>query len=343
MPDIVMPEVIQVEAYYKNRCILIRNDRVAGYCNWVKQQIDDDIQEVSSFPAFLDATRELTARRKVVVAIGDSRTGTVANWPWFLSKDYDQREGAELVVVNFGGWVDFIESHFGRLEFYLPWLTNHSGPAEVAVIAFGSIGDMLHKQMMFETFMDKGGQELLSNAEKQLLSHRLGHELERLVRDTPADWQDVSRWIARRILAAIKTIDQLCLENKASFFAILEPNAYPDFSPGYQGTLRRLHSNDKVGPESFDEWCRLKGFPRSTADCGPVNGNKYPLRPILDHLRNLWSAQALKSSNGKFIDWSELFINIDECYFTEYDALHFNERGSRLIAKSVAKILSGQN
>ena len=326
------PPVLQAEAYYGDSYILIRNSRTENVVEVTKRNIAKAFCEVPDFPAFLDATAGLTKGARVLVALGDSKTANVLNWPSVLA--YTHLPGTDFVVVNLADWARCSEEDAPMLEYYLHWL-NDQGAASSFVVLLHGLRDITDRLVKYDNFMDHDHPVLLSDVEEQLTAHRYGRELARLSEEIPTEWDVAYRWIARRILAVVKLLDRLCVDANSHFFDILEPSSYADCSPGYQLALRRAYETQANPAAPFEAWCRKRGYIRD-----PSAFHVRDLRAILEHLRELWQAEARRSRHGIYLDWSGLFRDIDDCCFNEiFDAVHYNQLGVRLITDSVFNLL----
>lgn len=344
IPAIPPPAVLQAEAYCGDTCVLIRNSRTENVADLTKRlivngdlvsrfrRVPTAFYEVPDFPAFLDATVGLTKGARVLVALGDSKTANVGNWPSVLA--YTHLLGTDVVVVNLADWALCSEANAPLLEYYLHWLNAQAVSGSLVVLLHGlrDIGDRI---VNYHNFMEHGHPVLLSDVEEQLTAHRYGAELARLSEAIPTEWDVAYRWIARRVLAVVKLLDRLCVDTNTQFFAVLEPNSYPDYSPGYQAALRRAYEIQADPAASFEAWCGERGY---TPD--PSALNTRDLRTSLEHLRALWQAEGRRSRHGAYVDWSGLFRNVDDCCFNEnFDAVHYSQLGIRLIAEAVFDLL----
>jgi len=327
------PLVLQAEAYRgQSYFVMTRNGHTENVVELTRRYVSEPIVEVPNFAAFLEQTAPAIQGASVIVALGDSRTSNFSNWPRAVAK-CDARD-VEAVVVNLADWARTCEEHVPVLQFYLDWLKSH-GAAQADIVVVLGLTDIVNKIDLFADFMKSQRSEPVSDAEIGLRDHKYGSELARLGDDIPTEWADAYQWVPRRILAAAKLLDRLCADAGRRFFAILEPTAYEDCAPGYITALHAAYEAEADRSTPFDDWCIARNYAHN-----PSIHRVYDLRGMLETLRELWRAQDLRSNHGRYIDWSDLFRDIEECCFqSHFDAVHYNERGVGEIARAAADIL----
>lgn len=130
-------------------------------------------------------------------------------------------------------------------------------------------------------------------------------------------------------------IDRTCADAGAKFYAILEPNAYSDNSPGYLSALRQTYEEDAPLDLDFMAWRQQRSYA-----CDPSEYFGQDLQPIIDQLRTLWRAQKVRSDHGIYADFSDLFQAFEGFYYSRvFDAVHYNHAGAVLIADALSDLL----
>jgi hypothetical protein len=334
MPEDSIPLVQQAEAYHRDSYILIHNDKTESVIALTRRYVAEPISEVTDFPAFLDATADMIKNARVIVALGDSRTANFSNWPRILATSH--LRATNVVVVNLADWARCSEEHVAVLEFYLAWLREHDA-AGISVVLIAGLTDMHSKLEYYTEFAENNASTFASETEERLSTGSYSAELAELNEDVPTEWDIAYRWIARRILAIVRVLERLCRDAEAQFFAILEPNSYADCSPGYERALRRAYETQTDGVMPFEAWCHERLY-----SLDPSAFHARDLRAILDQTRRSWRVGGDRIRHGRYIDWSALFFDIDECCFDpHFDAVHYNERGKEMIAGAVFDLLGG--
>jgi len=331
------PVVWQAEAYCGKDYIAIRNSKTENVLNITKQLLADQInlREVSDFTAFLENIYQFlnnTPITQIIVALGDSTTANYNNWPRILST----LEGrSDLLVVNLADWGFSVENHILVAEHFLKWLNaamtwKESNVLDISTVMLCGLTEGYLRLGEFIAFSHGERITPLHEHEELLTGHRYGGLLARLTGEFPADKKSVDRWIARRVVALAGLLGAICADAGSRFYGILRPTPYDDLAPGYLNALRRAYQAD-AAPSGFEEWCRDRGYKIDQSARFDLD-----LRPILNHLVELWPQQTGGFENSDYLDWSDLFREIDElCWEEDFDALHFNGVGTRLIAEGV--------
>lgn len=330
----VVPNVDQAEAYCGDSCVLIRNAKTERVAEQTRAVFGDNLRETPDFRGFLGAIEPAVAGAEVIIALGDSTTANVHNWPFILADKH--LRGSNGVVVNLADWARSSEAHVRVIEYYLDWLQGRFAAASTVVLMIGmrDINERLH---LYDGFMSQGDRRLLSQDEEDLTNHRYGAELARLAEEVPAEWEAASEWIARRIVAGVKAMEQICADAGSRFLAILEPSSYPDCSPSYLHALHRAYRADAEAVTTpFEQWLNSHRYVRDPSIFGP-----HDHRPALNELRRLWQQRSDNPSSGHYLDWSGLFRGtVESCFQSQFDGVHYNTLGAGLIADAVAKSLA---
>jgi hypothetical protein len=325
----ISTSVLQAEAYFADEYVLIRNKRTAEVVDLTKSKVDGPVREVPDFTSFLAETTTLIRGRRVLIALGDSRTANFTSWPRTLSRSH--LHNSDVVVVNFADWSRPSEYHVRVLEFYLEWV-RRCEVSDVFTVFVAGLTDIERKFDCYQWFLDGTRHLAISDIEDELTSHAHAAALKRLAEEVPTEWEDAHPWIVRRIIALTNLLNRLCREAGGGFIAALEPSSYADHSPAYERELRRVYEAEAAGTLDIRAWCKLRGY---ALDHGPS------ARPVLDRLRKAWQAEARRSPDNNYVDWSCLFRDQEECCFRQelFDATHYNELGASLIADAVSRLL----
>jgi hypothetical protein len=330
MSETAVPEVLQAEAYIGDAYILIANSKTADEVEFTKQVVDRPVRGVPDFAAFLDETAPLIAGRRVLIALGDSRTANFNNWPHAVA-----RRRSDIAVINLADWACSAEVHLPALEFYLRWLVD-KGTIAADVVLFGTLRELGDRMFFHSSFMNNVHPHPFSEDEESLISHRYGAELASLADDIPTEGEDaIKLWVARRILALTRLFDGVCAEVGCRFIAVIEPVSYGDYTPSYPRALKSSYLAAKTGDAPFEEWCREQDYVLD-----PSGYFEPGIRQAFEYLRKLWQREAGRSRRAKYVDWSGLFHNEETgCFDIHFDAMHYNEHGAELIADAVVDLL----
>jgi amino acid adenylation domain-containing protein len=315
--------VDQAEAYFDDELLLIRNHKTAWVAAITKRRVPVGVSEVSDFEGFLATIARRVPGAKVIVALGDSTTANCSNWPRRLTAiPTFCRSGT--IILNLADWSAFANSHVERLELMLDWLRRH-GAGDLAVVFFGGFADGHASFKYYQEWLTHKRAEPFSPHDVRLALHKFGDELRRLNREPPAAGAEATDWIASRVLATLRLIEQICAAAHSAFVAVLQPLPYEDFAPGYYRALRRLY-DDETHPGSFEIWrCE-----RAHDETGT--------RPVFDALRSAWSEAKFKSRHGIYLDCSTLLKACDDDCFN-VDGEHYSPMATHLIAEMIASHL----
>lgn len=333
--DDAVPRLEQAEAYCSDHYVLICNSKTEVVVDITKRAFGKKVEEVPDFQSFLHALGTIS-HRGVLVALGDSTTANYANWAAKLAFGGAARQ-RNLLVVNLADWSKTAVDHVYTLQFFLKWLRERSD-GKVQVVFVGGLTDIHERYFFYHRLINHGHSGLLPG-EEDLETHRYGATLARLNGEIPVEEEEVSLWLARRALAAVRMLERLCVDANADFAAVLHPLAYEDYAPGYLRTLRRLYDAATTDQSEFEDWCRQRGyFP------DPSAALSQDLRPGIEALRTLWSSGVRDSSvapaQSGFVDYVALFQNTDtSCFNEHFDALHLGELGAGLLAEAISGLL----
>jgi hypothetical protein len=329
------PVLEQAEAYFRDAVVAIRNPTTENVLDITQKIFNLQIKGVSDFSEFLATISEFDSL-SVVVALGDSTTANVTNWPRFLlgNPRFIRRD---ILVLNLAGWSTSVGEHVRTVEFIVPWLSRHFG-ARPTVVFCGGVVD-LARRLFFHTEFVRGRRESpLISIENSLEAHEEGAAFRRLNRLFPVESGSIGRWIVRRFMAAVGILERVCNRNEAPLIAALQPLCYEDYSPGYSRALRRLHEAE-TPTKSLEDWCLERGYSIDLS-FRFSRGLEHDLRPIVEMLRAAWHSEITPSSRAHYVDYAELFRYADACCFArDFDGIHYDPIGSQLIADAIAGIL----
>ncbi len=330
--DTLLLKVDQAEAYCADAYVLIRNGKTEKVADASKASVVGAISEVADFRAFLEQLAGRVRGAKLLIALGDSTTANLSNWP---SKVFVRMaRWHHCVVINLANWDVSAGHHANQLEYLLEWASQQAA-SDVQVVFLGGVVDVAQRIKFYSRFLDSAYWTPMLPDEIELESHKYGSELARLCQDVPAEDELVHRWIARRTLAALKILARLCAEAGAGFSAILQPLCYPGLCPGYDQVLQQLY-NREASTKEFESWCREREyFPDLSCWCSEA------MRPILEMLRKAWHPPGSSTRYCSFVDQSMLFSEIADvsCFQRNFDAVHYSQLGVSLLADAITALL----
>jgi hypothetical protein len=336
-----LPLLEQAEAYLRDDCVLIRNERTARIADLTREHVQDHLTEVPNASAFLDVIGVMTRGSNVVITLGDSTTANFTNWPRVLARSTPVNNSG-TVVLNLADWDISVGDHIGRLQRILPFLRERE-VKHIDVVFFGGLLDWVHRRIRYEKFIVGGLTSPLILAEIDLEEDQCAVELTRVTRNIPSESNAVDRWIVRRILAVVRMLRRICADAKASFIAVLQPLCFDELVPAYRAALNRQYEEAR-SPLSFVDWCREhRYYPDLThraVEDWHLTGN---IRSGLELLSSSW--HELGDQESTFIDFSGLFRFFEDCpYDNHFDAVHLESSGTgiALIAETIAGLLKAK-
>jgi hypothetical protein len=318
--------VRQAEAYGRDTYLMLRNDITDRIAEVTKNVLGRDHPTMSMLwvpdaPAFVEQVTRLVRGSQVLIALGDSVTANYSNWPFRLFQDLKSHK--PITVINLADWGTISCDHVDHLAFILRQVV-HSAEYCQTVFVCG-LWDFAQRLKAYNEHFD------ITPAEVKLEDHEYGGELANLNRNIPTEREAADRWIARRTLAGISMLEQMCVNAGGGFTAVLPPICYEDYAPAYLRELRQLHAAEGAS-SSFEAWCRERRFSPDASSSLATD-----LRPVLDAVRQGWRRRDRLSSKGTYVDYTTLFFDIPtSCFDVHFDAVHYNPRGTELLANAIA-------